>query len=101
MATLTSSGVNFSDGTVMNGTSLNQIGSYILATPPSNTNLGSFSVNQTIAGSNLRTTTISYDGCSTYIYSSFYTATGASGTWRVLGCGATVGVASMLVVRIS
>ena len=56
MATLTASGVNFSDGSTINGTVRNTIGSFILAGAPFGAT-GVFN-NNSVAGSNLRLSTV-------------------------------------------
>lgn len=90
MATLTASGVNFSDGSTMNGTTFNTIGAYVAvsgyslnASAPSPLNTGT-----SIAGSYLRQSTLTrmFCGCGSSYY---YTTTSSvnantSGTYRYM-----------------
>jgi len=102
MATLTAAGVDFSDGSTINGTVLNSIGSYIFALPANGVNIGStLNYNQTTAGSNLRVISAGYDSCSGYYNLGGLINPSLSGTWRNLG-GAIAGYgAAFLWVRIS
>lgn len=78
MATLTAAGVNFSDGTTINGTTTNTIGSLIIAGNPIE-GTGSKYTGSTCAGSQLRTG---------YVGSNVYANTinpSLTGTWRRLG----------------
>ena len=110
-ATLTSTGVNFSDGSTINGTVNNTIGSYALLGRVNNS--GTVSIGGTLAGSSLRPIGLEMPG-----YSGWPTAGSAgglngagqgttmSGTWRCMGymynqtcCGNVAG--GTLWVRIS
>lgn len=101
MATLTAAGVNFSDGSTINGTVKNSVGYYIIAgwAAPS----GSYQPNTTTAGSNLRLGPI----YSNIVNAS--TSAGLSGTYRSCGfftanydsCGGNQYAGQTLWVRIS
>jgi hypothetical protein len=73
MATLTASGVNFSDGTTINGTGTNTIGSYVIAHfDPNNVNSGP---GYTTGGGNLSPCNVSNG----------YSGPTLPGSWRLQG----------------
>lgn len=85
-ATLTSSGVNFSDGSTINGTAVNTIGSYSWLGRTNNS--GNVSIGGTLAGSQLRPAGAGMSGRSGWESGSLYgTAqyTTMAGTWRCMG----------------
>jgi len=79
MATLTAAGVNFSDGSTINGTVKNSVGYYIIAGTTALGGSGLVQPNTTVAGSNLRIGPI----YSNIINGS--TNAGLSGTYRSCG----------------
>ena len=89
-ATLTSSGVNFSDGSTINGTAVNTIGSYSWLARFSGT--GTLNIGSTVAGSSMRpagTTMNSAVSWPVSISSGTLTGSGQNtsmaGTWRCMG----------------
>lgn len=101
MATLTASGVDFSDGSTINGTVLNSIGSYIFGIPAQYNNIGTLTYNQTIAGSLIRVIANSYDTCDGYYHPAGSANPAMSGTWRNCGSANAVYGSAFLWVRIS
>jgi hypothetical protein len=89
-ATLTSTGVNFSDGSTINGTVNNTIGSYSFLGRMSGT--GTLNIGSTVAGSSLRpagstlTSVVSWPvAISVGTMSGAGQNTTMSGTWRCMG----------------
>ena len=89
-ATLTSSGVNFSDGSTINGTAVNTIGSYSWLGRIDNS--GILSIGNTLAGSSLRpagVTLSGYGGWGAFGGTGSLGASGQNvtmaGTWRCMG----------------
>jgi hypothetical protein len=83
MATLTSSGVNFSDGTTINGTAFTSIGAVYAGHPASN--VGTLTPGGTLAGSNLRSLQYMWDSCIGYYVSNPNYNSSLSGTWTNKG----------------
>lgn len=85
-ATLTSTGVNFSDGSTINGTTPYAIGSYLFCTWSSSTSYGSVPLGTSIPGSQLRNYyywALAY--CCGYYMSNSTSSVSASGTWKYIG----------------
>jgi hypothetical protein len=82
-ATLTSSGVNFSDGTTINGTG-SAIGSLTVGRPA--TNVGNQQYGSTVAGSNIRQYSFYWDACvGGYTFNNSSYNPGLPGTWTSKG----------------
>lgn len=88
MATLTAAGVNFSDGTTINGSATNTIGSYAFLSTNDGAS-GTYNIGATKAGSQLRPSGVLAIGAYTYdAFRPAYTyvqATTMAGTWRIQG----------------
>lgn len=82
MATLTGSGVNFSDGTTINGTTFNSIGSYCAGSRTGASLLTS--VNTTAAGSSILQAVNSYSAFEGYSSIVPLSNLGRAGTWRAM-----------------
>lgn len=112
-ATLTSTGVNFSDGSTINGTVNNTIGSYAFLGRMSGT--GTLNIGSTIAGSSLRPAAAGFLGSPTWPAGVIGPVsmdvqgqnTTMTGTWRCMGFmqtgdfGCSNHAAATLFVRIS
>lgn len=90
-ATLTSTGVNFSDGSTINGTVNNTIGSYSLLARTTNTTV-TYNIGSTLAGSNLRPIGLTMSGYAGWPVGNQTGQTAGqaqnttmSGTWRCMG----------------
>jgi hypothetical protein len=103
MATLTSTGVNFSDGTTINGTAKNTIGSIFFGYVSSNQ--GTMQPGANAAGSSFRCYTFVWDSCAgSYSYVNSAYNPSLTGTWQQRGSfsATTTGSSTtMLFVRIS
>lgn len=103
MATLTTDGVNFSDGSTINGTTSNTIGSYFVGVlnAAAYANNTVVTAGTTVAGSNI---TLAYRYrkicCAGALWETQNFNPGLSGTWRLLG-GSVFSTYGQLFVRIA